>query len=712
MTINNQSTKPHVAIAVSLLVLLAMSSSAFAFKFIPGVHQVITRDALRDKFKLDDNRCLSHINTGLIEQDKVRMMEGKEHCDDNLIEDGLRSAEGNIDKALELAKDSYKDPKKLEDCLKTFGCGLHTLHDFYAHSNYLERAIQAAGAGFSADSLKPFSWKNIKTEMSSGLQTGYYALEETVDTSKASGWDLLSNPLGAISEAFTFDREKVVATCATSFNLSKDDFHSQKEFDDRNKVDAKKPDEHLKAALDYVNDSKKKVLHYELNKDIPDTDEGKVPVAGTNLHALACRLARMETQNRWQAFEDAIRAKCKQPDVYKLILPAVRGQNIPAITMNVHTRPAPDADGRIDGTIGINLHGLIEPMNVDVSARDITPGSAASSATPTTLSNISDGPHSLPLSKVIRIAPPEKGTQCVEISAAFAEDNTFDVQREWLVTQSNDALLGQLRSLFPPGAKEINGKAVPPATPGGALAVSIGQYPGIFMSTLVRFNSLDSATKATKDAPGTTNPVWSPVQGLGEAAWDKLQMKSPNDKRVFASSSYSLEFRRGCCLFVCDTGQIYTNISEAALKAPVKKVAELMDRSLQEQVDREIATVETVLTSSFPHWSKENRLTEANVRSLIQDKSTGPGEFTAISFLWDLFVNHPERLVKLHGTPKDGQSVTLEDLKTLITQMKAAGKPAGTESPPELGKQLRDDFYYACGVCGERTRTVPVRLSN
>jgi hypothetical protein len=252
---------------------------AFAFMTFKWFGGAIHRDILnRALAPLGVGRkSLSTIGKGCDSQD-VPLTEKfavcpQNHCDDDQIKAGRQYWRERVKQAVVDAAHADTDPGSGNKALFEFGEGMHTVHDFYSHANYLEWLLQ------NDKGLEPVQWDN----MPSSIRTGYYYYA------------------GFLAE------EAFVSRARSVRGLQK--MHTHLDFRTAAEYDARKSAQSYDAALDYAL-RPGDLLHKELNKDSPRTMEGQivVPQYGKTLHELARQLATADTARQWKNFEQMIGA--------------------------------------------------------------------------------------------------------------------------------------------------------------------------------------------------------------------------------------------------------------------------------------------------------------------------------------------------------------------------------------------------------------------
>lgn len=266
-----------VVLLSAVLLCCAVEPSARAFMTFAwaggAIHAEICRDALsplgvgKGSLKTVIEGC----NSQDIPLSKKFSSSPAHHCDDNNIENGHRYWTSTIQDAINDAGNADKSWGSRARALYAIGEALHTVQDFYSHSNYVEYLLK------NNLPLKPIDWNNVPVE----IRTGYYFYRNIARNESTSS------------------RDACVAWLTQKNAKLK--FHTVQEYHRRLQ------DQSLAAAESYVLEAGD-LLHLELNKDSRKTLEGKVPApdGGRSLHDVARQLAELDTARQWKAFETAI----------------------------------------------------------------------------------------------------------------------------------------------------------------------------------------------------------------------------------------------------------------------------------------------------------------------------------------------------------------------------------------------------------------------
>jgi hypothetical protein len=265
-----------LALALAQCLWSSAVSAFMTFKWFGGaIHQHILDDAL---YPLGLSRAsLKTIGKGTDSQDipltDKYTASPQNHCDDNQIQQGSAYWQERIKRAVVDAKNADTNPRNCHKALFEFGEGMHTVQDFYSHSNYLEWLLQNHKA------LEPVDWDNVPA----AIRTGYYYYNRFL-----------------AEEAFVSRSRSVNGLQKQHQQLN---LRSAAEYEVRSKTHS------YTAALDYAL-KPGDLLHKELNKDSPKSLEGEIvaPQYGKTLHQLARQLATADSARQWMHFEQMIGA--------------------------------------------------------------------------------------------------------------------------------------------------------------------------------------------------------------------------------------------------------------------------------------------------------------------------------------------------------------------------------------------------------------------
>lgn len=202
------------------------------------------------------------------------------HFDSNRIPEALSYLEQNnkeIDQMLLKPALSLDDEAQI---LNVLGHRLHTIQDFYAHSNYVEMQLKA-NPKLMPDQIPLMNFDDLKEGKEKNIHTGYVVRDETTRLT-------LKRP-DVIHEVLAHG-EKLPGT----HYMGSARYAGLKSF---------------QARLDYFTDPNYSFLHRDINKDDHHSDEGKLvnPRTGITLHDYARNLALRETERDWAQFESRVK---------------------------------------------------------------------------------------------------------------------------------------------------------------------------------------------------------------------------------------------------------------------------------------------------------------------------------------------------------------------------------------------------------------------
>jgi hypothetical protein len=189
--------------------------------------------------------------------------------------DYTKKAESVLNRKLSGPYQEADAPGILED----FGKRLHTLQDFYAHSNYVETQLKANPRLFPQE-IPLMDWGSIPAGKA-GYRSGYAIKDETLQPSLKRS-DVI-NKLNETGERLPGTQYLPGAA-----------YDRLTSFADR---------------LDYATDPRYSILHRDTAKDDGKCDEGKVvnPFTKYRLYDYARDLAVRETARQWREFESTVR---------------------------------------------------------------------------------------------------------------------------------------------------------------------------------------------------------------------------------------------------------------------------------------------------------------------------------------------------------------------------------------------------------------------
>lgn len=274
------SAKHKFLVSISLISIIIFaisieSATAFSSFRIKGgaIHEAILKEALLPIGFEEES--LKPIIRGMNSQDNPlgeKWTKSENHACDNKISEAFAYIDERTKRAVELAAEGEHNRKARHKSLYSFGEALHSLQDFYSHSNYVEWLVKNEAP------LVPIDREKVPIQ----LRTCFYMYEST------------------------FCQEPFKSHAVNIEKLSKRfpglKFRSEEEFERR------KHENSLESALDYAL-RPGHLLHMELNKDNEKELQGKVFSQKHNktLFKLAYSLAVEDTQRQWSLFEAQLR---------------------------------------------------------------------------------------------------------------------------------------------------------------------------------------------------------------------------------------------------------------------------------------------------------------------------------------------------------------------------------------------------------------------
>ncbi|CAN5686929.1 hypothetical protein BH10CYA1_BH10CYA1_03710 [soil metagenome] len=341
-----------------LLVFAFFSNSVYAFKTPfagvgANVHLDIAKGGLSE-FGFQ-REALDMINTGMASQDDLRDKNAKfwsmpqNHCDDNKINEGHAYFTGRWQACYDATKDCYKNEGNLAAARYSLGEGLHTLQDFYSHSNWVELQL-AAGKKIPAI----YQWP---TSLPPQLKTGYFTMVEFNAIARDMGVNVLPftpNEIIVRMKAPWANRGLFAEINARPEMVREARKANLVQFEPEESFGKRWRSSDFAVATSYANNSKN-VTHFELNKDDNKTFEGLIKTPwGKTLHEIAKDCATRATADEWQKFED----RCwKSKDVFAaLAVPALKGEPIPFLTIDLHPRRTQTLNQPLEGICEVLLN--------------------------------------------------------------------------------------------------------------------------------------------------------------------------------------------------------------------------------------------------------------------------------------------------------------------------------------------------------------------
>jgi hypothetical protein len=253
-------------------------------RFTIGKHKSISEQALIPEGLSDGARFAVEVGDLAQDLDSKTRGEPTHHFDDDTLlgsANGLEQSQAKLNKLI--AKSDLSDDDAVQ-ILREFGQRLHTMQDFYAHSNYIEHSLQA-NPNLRPAQIPLMNFADIKNGNAGAIHTGFYYYENSLQNEQI---EFFLGRSGTISKLEALQMKIPGTEYLPSSAYAKLDSFEKR--------------------LDYANDKRYSVLHSDLNKDDDESDEGKLinPNTKINLHEYARQMAVRETQHQWSEFEDAV----------------------------------------------------------------------------------------------------------------------------------------------------------------------------------------------------------------------------------------------------------------------------------------------------------------------------------------------------------------------------------------------------------------------
>lgn len=274
------------------------AGAVYAFKtFYWGggtIHQEITASALiplgvsEKSFKIiDEGNTWQDNPAPTLEEPRGKLFVPSRHFDDNDIKNSFKFVDDRYEYIKKRAVTAYKDEKAYKDVLDAFGELLHTMQDFYAHTNYIELYLKKRRIEPNAVPLVD------KGNLPAGLRSGYFYYGTPVSN-------------------------EVVSSRDESCNMIMQDYPGIPPF--LRGEELEKRCNGFAGYINYAIDPPISVLHLDINKDDAKTRAGStvVPGIGKNIYQYAYNLAVRQTERQWKYLEELIRKTYPQ-DANKII---------------------------------------------------------------------------------------------------------------------------------------------------------------------------------------------------------------------------------------------------------------------------------------------------------------------------------------------------------------------------------------------------------
>lgn len=288
----------HSCLFLAAALALAPSAS-FAFDTVTSKGECVHDDIIKEALKgLASEEHIKIIMWAAAKNDAPgteRFLDPRHHFDSNKIDRSLEWIAGRMLTAIAQGTEADANAQKREWSLEAVGDLLHSIQDFYSHSNYIEIRLKA---GVAPDEIEPIDWGNRPA----GLKTGYYYWVSKAD-----------NELSA-------DRAVIVA-------------HLQKEYfevafaTEEEKAALRGAEGSYEGALAWAL-SNHDFLHYEFCKDSLSYDQAKIvhPGSKKTFFEIAKAVAVKETRRQWKIYLDGLRKEAG--DRASAVISAVSGMKI------------------------------------------------------------------------------------------------------------------------------------------------------------------------------------------------------------------------------------------------------------------------------------------------------------------------------------------------------------------------------------------------
>lgn len=257
------------ATILGLAVLTSPQSGAFSsFEIFGGAYHVeITEKGLEAPGFSSES--LHWVSLGNVSMDKFYskdFSDDRRHFTDMTFDESEDFLEDQLEKIVEDAGRARDDYQAYRKTLMEFGAYLHTVQDFYAHTNWIEKSLSLSGGGIVE--LAPIDFDDFPFEIVSPYTLNHYL------------------PPGEARDVVEYQRE---------FGRS---FYSVEELDiltDRERIEL-------------VASPKKALNHLTLAKDNPAYHAGRLrwSEGGPTLFEIASDLATRETLRQWNGVKEAL----------------------------------------------------------------------------------------------------------------------------------------------------------------------------------------------------------------------------------------------------------------------------------------------------------------------------------------------------------------------------------------------------------------------
>lgn len=264
----------------------------YQLAFNMSVHKRMNNEVLGKELS---DQSLFAFNYGNIAQDASPATTGKNdhHFCNNLMGRSLKYT----DQVLEQVKEKLEKPQlndaELMRIVKDMGARMHTLQDFYAHSNYTELKL-AQNPNHRLGEIPLVNWDDIRNGKATDLRSGFYFYKN-----------------GAVNElANQMTRQEVIDGLDSLGQKIPGTKYLNDFLYERDRARG------FAGALHIANEKRYTVLHADTAKDDPRHPQGEVinPNTGLTLFEYARDLAKRETRKQWSNFEDLVRQTRGQQD--------------------------------------------------------------------------------------------------------------------------------------------------------------------------------------------------------------------------------------------------------------------------------------------------------------------------------------------------------------------------------------------------------------
>lgn len=291
-------------LVVLLLLNLAGAREASAFYTYRlwggAIHKIISQEGLKSAGLSESS--FDVVDAGNTSQDRPgtpQFSEPTHHFLDDQVKGSYDYIEERFNVIAGQVGKAHKDKKARYAVLYAFGELLHTSQDFYAHTNYLELQLKKNKSTIVYD-MPLVDWKSVFKRDGNGrpIQASWFyymfigSNEGTCSRSQCISGIQLDHP-ESVGQKNWFEKDDTYHTSCAAFD----------------------------GYVDYAISGSHKLLHYDVNKDDPNTPAGKriIPSNKSTVYSYAATLAQMETTRTWKRLEDLVRKKYPK-DAEKIIL--------------------------------------------------------------------------------------------------------------------------------------------------------------------------------------------------------------------------------------------------------------------------------------------------------------------------------------------------------------------------------------------------------